>query len=194
MVGEQKLSLYGTRDAAMNWAKQYSQDLNKIWFRRGRASACNFVHTSRNIRLTCHGDDFIIVAPCKEIEWLVKEMEKEYELKYTIVGPEAGLGKEVPILNRRVRWTQNGIQYECDHGHADIVVGLLGMEGMRPLSSLGLSEIIDCFKKEEDKKKVTPKLHSVLLNMDLTLFLGHSRPEPTILPRIELTLHSPATV
>ena len=110
------------------------------------------MHKSGNIRLTRHGDDFIIVAPCKEIEWLVKEMEKGYELKYTIVGPEAGPSKEVRILNKRVRWTQDGIQYECDRRHAEIVVGLLGMEGMKPLSSPGLTEIIDCFLKEEDKK------------------------------------------
>ena len=68
MVGELKLSLYGTRDAAMNWAKQHTEHLNKIGFQKGRASACNFVHESRNIRLKCHGDDFIIVAPCQEIE------------------------------------------------------------------------------------------------------------------------------
>ena len=46
MVGELKLSLYGTRDAAMNWAKQYTQHLNKIGFQKGRASACNFVVTT----------------------------------------------------------------------------------------------------------------------------------------------------
>ena len=33
-----------------------------------------------------------------KIEWLVREMEKEYELKYTIVGPEARLSKEVRVL------------------------------------------------------------------------------------------------
>ena len=76
MVGELKLSLYGTRDAAMNCAKKHTQHLNKIGFQKGRASACNFVHESRNTRLTCHGDDFIIVALCKEIEWLVREMAK----------------------------------------------------------------------------------------------------------------------
>ena len=194
MVGELKLSLYRTRDAAMNWAKHHTQHLNRIGFRRGKASACNFVHKSGNIRLTRHGDDFIIVAPCKEIEWLVKEMEKGYELKCTIVGPEAGPSKEVRILNKRVRWTQDGIQYECDRRHAEIVVGLLGMEGMKPLSSPGLTEIIDCLKKEEDKKKVTPKLDSVLLKMDLTLFVEQSRPESTFSPRIELTLYSPPTV
>ena len=137
----------------MNWAKQYTQHLNKIGFQKGRASACNFVHESRNIRLTCHGDDFIIVALCKEIERLVREMEKEYELKFSILGPEAGLSKEVRVLNRSVRWTPDSIQYECDRRHADIVVGLLGMEGMQRLSSLGLTEITDCFKEEEDKKE-----------------------------------------
>ena len=64
--------------------------------------------------------------PCKEIEWLVKEMEKQYELKFTMVGPEAGLSKDVRILNTRVRWTKDGIQYECDRRHADVVVGLFG--------------------------------------------------------------------
>ena len=59
--------LPGEEDA-MNWAKQHTQHLNKIGFERGRASECNFVHKSKNIRLTGHGDDFIIVAPCKEIE------------------------------------------------------------------------------------------------------------------------------
>ena len=104
MVGELKLSLYGTRDAALNLAKHYTQHLNEIGFQRGRASACSFVHKSRITRLTCHGDDFIIVAPCK----------KKYELKNTIVGPEAGLSKEVRVLNRSVRWTQDGIQQEGD--------------------------------------------------------------------------------
>ena len=77
MLRKLKLSLYGTRDASMNWAKQRTQHLSKVGFQKGRASACNFVHKSRNIGLTSHGDDFIVVAPSKEIEWLVKENERE---------------------------------------------------------------------------------------------------------------------
>ena len=34
-------------------------------FKKEEHPACNFVHESRIIRLTCHGDDFIIVVPCK---------------------------------------------------------------------------------------------------------------------------------
>ena len=61
--------------------------------------------------------------------------------------------------------------------HADIVVGLLGMEGMKPSSFPGLTEIMTVSRKKKMTKKVTPKLDSVLLKMDPSLFFGHSRPE-----------------
>ena len=109
-------------------------------------------------------------------------MEKEYELKCTIVGPEAGLSKEVRILNRRVSWIQDGIQYACDRRHADIFVCLLGME-YRHLAS---QKSLTVSRKKKIKKKVTPMLDWVLLkNVDLTLFFGLSRPESTMLPRID---------
>ena len=54
------------------------------------------------------------------------------------------------------------------------------MEGMKPLSSPGLTEITDCFEKEEEKKEVTLMLESVLLNTVLTLFFfEHSWQELT---------------
>ena len=86
--------------------------------------------------------------------WMACECKGEkYELKHTIVGPEAGLCKEVRILSRRVRWTQDDIQYECDRRHADIVVSHMGMEGMKPFSTHGRAEVIDSFKKETDEKE-----------------------------------------
>ena len=42
-VGILNLSLYGTRDAAMNWSKTYSDYLVSIGFVKGRASQCNFL-------------------------------------------------------------------------------------------------------------------------------------------------------
>ena len=94
MVGELKLSLYGTRDAAMNWAKQYTQHLNKIGFQKGRASACNFVHESRIIRLTCHGDDFIIVAPCKEIIGLRGKWKKSMNSSIPFLDQKQGSARK----------------------------------------------------------------------------------------------------
>ena len=53
-VGELNLSLYGARDAAMNWAKTYSNFLVHLGFEMGRASPCNFYHPARAVSVTVH--------------------------------------------------------------------------------------------------------------------------------------------
>ena len=150
MVGELKLSLYGTRDAAMNWTRQYTNHLKSIGFECGRASACNFVHKKREIKLTCHGDDFVIIAEEENIRWLINEMEKVYELKSTILGPEKHNEKELKILNRTLRWTEEGIQYEGDRRHAEVIIKELGIGDLKPLSSPGAPEIMAEVEKEKE--------------------------------------------
>ena len=51
MVGKLNLSLCGTRDAAQNWAKAYSDFLASIGFERGRSNPCIFMQPSRNPQL-----------------------------------------------------------------------------------------------------------------------------------------------
>ena len=43
-VGQLQLSLNGTRDAAQNWAHEYTTFLLSLGFQVERASACNFTH------------------------------------------------------------------------------------------------------------------------------------------------------
>ena len=152
MVGELQLSLYGTRDAAMNWTRQYTNHLVGLGFQRGKASACNFVHEGRNIRLTCHGDDFDIVAAEEDIRWLIKKMEEVYDLKSTVLGPEEHNQKELRILNRTVRWTTEGIEYEGDQRHAEVIIKELGMQDQKPLSTPGAPEIMVDVEKEAEVK------------------------------------------
>ena len=54
-VAQLRLSLYGTRDAAQNWARRYSKHLMSLGFTQGRASPCNFHHASPEVYITCHG-------------------------------------------------------------------------------------------------------------------------------------------
>ena len=152
MLGELKLSLYGTRDAAMNWTKRYTEHLIGIGFKCGLASACNLTHEKRNIKMTCQVDDFVIIATEDDICWLIEEMKKVYELKATILGPESHHKQEVRILNRIVRWSPEGIQYECDQRHADVIVKELGMEDQKPLSSPGAADIMAEIAVEEEKE------------------------------------------
>ena len=46
-VVQLNLSLYGTRDAAQNWTKEYTHLLQSAGFTVGKASPCNFYHESR---------------------------------------------------------------------------------------------------------------------------------------------------
>ena len=147
-----RLSLHGTRHAAMNWTKQYTDHLKSIGFKCGQASACNFVHESKDIKLTCHGDDFVIIATEEAIHWLIKEMEKVYELKSTILGPEERNKRELRIPNRTVSWTKEGMQYEGDQRHAEVMIQELGLENQKPLSTPGAPEIMAEIEKEEEVK------------------------------------------
>ena len=94
MLGELQLSLYGTRDAAQNWQREYSGYLQKIGFKQGRASPCNFSHESRSLKTTCHGDDFLIIGTLNDIKWLGLEMAKKYETKMQMLGPEPRCKRE----------------------------------------------------------------------------------------------------
>jgi len=80
-VGKLNLSLYGTRDAAMNWAEHYTQVLRKNGFTVGRASPCNFYHEGKEISLTVHGDDFTSCGLEDSLQWLDGVLKSEFELK-----------------------------------------------------------------------------------------------------------------
>ena len=127
-VARLRMSLYGTRDAAQNWMKCYTDVLTRIGFQKGRASVCNFHHSKRNIFLTCHGDDFLIVAAAEDIAWLNEQMKKAFEVKTKVLGPkdEEGCVQELTILNRTLRWTKSGIEYEPDARHAELLIKELG--------------------------------------------------------------------
>ena len=70
MVGCLQLSLYGTRDAAMNWAREYTSKLESWGFRKGSSSPCNFYHPAKDVSVTVHGDDFTSAGTESSLMWL----------------------------------------------------------------------------------------------------------------------------
>ena len=108
MVGRLNLSLYGTRDAAQNWAVEYTRTLRAAGFEPGRASPCNFVHRTRDLTLTVHGDDFTATGPIEDLAWLEEVFRRRYEVKASVLGPETHQAQELKILGRTLRWTEGG--------------------------------------------------------------------------------------
>ena len=127
MVGRLNLSLYGTRDAAQNWTREYTEFLEGIGFKVGLASPCNFWHKEKELHLTVHGDDFTITGPEESLRWLRSRMEQKFEISTHMLGPDKGMEDEVRVLNRTLRWTEAGITYEPDQRHAELIVEELGL-------------------------------------------------------------------
>ena len=98
--GRLNFSMYGTRDAAQNWASEYAEMLVSIGFTQGKASLCVFHHRDRGIRTFVHGDDYVSTAMPRQLEWLKGKLEDKYQIKTQWLGPGKDHSKEVKILKR----------------------------------------------------------------------------------------------
>ena len=157
MVGKLQLSLYGTRDAAMNWAMEYTEHLGKLGFVQGVSSPCNFAHKAMELSVTVHGDDFVVAGPLASIKWMNVHMRAKYEIKTEIIGPEKECAKELKILGRIMRWTDHGFEYEPDQRHAEMIVKELGLCSARVVATPGTKDerqhdLVDAVEDEYDKE------------------------------------------
>ena len=86
-----------------------------------------FFHPERNLRLVVHGDDFTILGGEADLDWFRRSISDKYEVKFRgRIGPGEGDDKSIRILNRVVEWTEDGISYEADQRHADLIVQKMG--------------------------------------------------------------------
>jgi len=119
--------LYGTRDAPKRWEAFLADELRKLGFTQGRASPCCFQHSARDLRCVVHGDDFVFAGPPSELDWARAATAKCFLTKVVgRLGGGAGEVRELRILNRVVRWADDGLRYEADPRHAEIVARGLG--------------------------------------------------------------------
>ena len=66
-VGLMKKSMYGTRDAASNWERDW-QEHDKNWgFQLGLSSKNLFHHKDNQVSGLTHGDDFVLTGPTKKL-------------------------------------------------------------------------------------------------------------------------------
>ena len=111
-----------------------------IGFKRGKASPCTFFHESRSIRTYIHGDDYVSIGQDADLQWMKEQMEKKYELKTQVLGPDETDKQEVRVLNRVISWKNDGIHYETDPRQVEIVIRELGLDKTNEVSSPGTKE------------------------------------------------------
>jgi len=136
-VGRLNLSMYGTREAATNWQEEVAKHLVGIGFRRGQANQCIYEHKVRKIATLVHGDDYASTGTREDLEWLREELEKKFDIKTTLVGHDKDQEKEMKVLNRIIRATAGGWEYEGDQRHGEIIVRETGMRSAKGVTTAG---------------------------------------------------------
>ena len=123
MCGKLNKSMYGTRDASLNWENEYIRFMISVGFVRGLSSPCLFYHPGKDIRAVVYGDDFTLLGSETHLDWFKAEIKQVYAIDFKArLGPEDGDKKSVRLLNRVIEWTHEGITIEGDQRHAEIIV------------------------------------------------------------------------
>ena len=151
-VAKQTRCVYGTRDAGMIWEQCYRNALEGMGFTSGISNPCLFHHPSRDISVVVHGDDFTAMATDDDLDWYTAELEKVFEIKVRGRLGEGLEQNEIRILNRIVRVTPQGVRYEADPRHYELLSRSLGLEGASSTLTPGVkpSEVeCETFKGDE---------------------------------------------
>ena len=85
-------------------------------------------HPERDITVVVHGDDFAALATDPELDWYTAEFQKAFEIKVRGRMGEGTEEWEIRILNRIVRITPEGIRFEADPRHHELIARSLGLE------------------------------------------------------------------
>ena len=182
-VGELLKSLYGTRDAARNWELTIRKIMKLFGFECCMGTPCNFIHIKRNLRCTVHGDDFVTLGPLSELKKFAEELKSKWMVEERgIFGPPEsrylGTVQEMRHLNRILRWKEEGISYETDPRHVDLVVKALGVT--KPVTSPLIREP----SSEMDEEDVKLSEEEATLFRSCTMRIGYISQDRTDLQRV----------
>ena len=87
---------------------------------QGTSSPCVFRHPFRALVMSVHGDDFTTVGAKRDLDWLEAQMQEHYgQTIQPRFGPGPNDAKEAVILNRIIKWGNEGIEHEADPRQAE---------------------------------------------------------------------------
>lgn len=176
LCGHLQVHMYGTRRAAQGWHDDYSVVLEELGFRRGISSTCVFFHIERILRTSVHGDDFTSSGGKRDFDWFKEELSKRYELKEEArLGPGRNDDKEGEVLNRIIRWTEEGVEYEADPRQGEKFVVGLNLEGCKGVFTPGVRISPDKIMTDQELATQKHKLFRALAAR--ANYLAADRPE-----------------
>ena len=89
----------------------------------------------------------------EDFKWMETCLKRKYEIKTKWLGPGKQHSQEIRVLNRIITWESEGIGYEADPRHVEILVEELGFASCATVGTPGTS--IEGKTKEEDKEQLS---------------------------------------
>ena len=141
-MAKQIRCVYGTCDAGSIWEDTYRDALEGLGVTSGLASPCCFWHKQRNISTVVHGDDITTLALGPDLDWLQEGLSKSFELKIRgCIGVGLDGDNEMRILNRIAHLVPDGLIYEADPRHTDILSNSLGLTAANSCVTPGVKDV-----------------------------------------------------
>ena len=106
-----------------------------------------YYNKERKLRTLVHGDDYASVGSLANLPWLKGQLEATFEMKSVI----CGVVREAKILNRIIRASPEGWEYECDQRHAEIIIEAMGLESIKKVTTPAAEESHK--RTEEDEEE-----------------------------------------
>ena len=96
-----KKCMYGTLPAAAGWQHFVQKVGADIGLLSSSSFPCAFGHSTRDLGMVVHGDDFIVAGDGDDLDWLLQKLNESLELvQKARLGP--GYDSEATVLNRSV--------------------------------------------------------------------------------------------
>ena len=113
--------------------------MTKLGFIQGAASPCCFRHPQWSVSVVVHGDDFTALGSPEGLDKFEKGMADTFECKLKgRLGTGPNDAKEMRVLNRIVRITDDALLYEADPRHAEMIIKAFKLEESKPVVTPGV--------------------------------------------------------
>merc|ERR1712240_122372 len=114
----------------------------KTWgFTQGVYNPCLYHHRIWGISTLVHGDDFVSAGSRAQMKQFRAQLEARFKIKAKLIGDGGGEeGREARVLNRILRVTEDGWEYEPDQRHIDLLIDGLGLRKAKSVSTPGEDE------------------------------------------------------
>jgi len=132
--------MYGTLEAASEFQDTFNYTLSEcIMMSQGMSSPCFFQNEEKDLKIVYHGDDIGAVSTGEVLREFHEDLRNYFdaEIKY-LLGPEPTDDKEGRLLNRCLTWRDDGLLWEADPRHAELIIAELGLIHAKAAATPGL--------------------------------------------------------